>query len=186
VGHSYGAVVALQLALDAPDRVHTLALLEPGTVTSAAAAAFMAQAQPLVQMYEEGDKAGAIDAFCQAVAGPHYRAALDRVLAPGWFEMAVADADTFFQVELPALLTWDLTPALAKRITQPVLSVLGAESAAIDPSVVEAHELLQAWLPRTEVFILPGATHALQMINPAGMAEGLTRFFAAHPISVPA
>jgi pimeloyl-ACP methyl ester carboxylesterase len=30
VGHSYGGIVALQLALDTPGVVHSLALLEPG------------------------------------------------------------------------------------------------------------------------------------------------------------
>ena len=33
VGHSYGGVIALQLALDAPDIVHSLALLEPALLT---------------------------------------------------------------------------------------------------------------------------------------------------------
>jgi pimeloyl-ACP methyl ester carboxylesterase len=183
VGHSYGAVIALQLALDAPERVHTLALLEPATLSSAAAAEFVEQARPLFQMYHAGDKAGAIEGFCQAVAGPRYREAVDRVLAPGWFEQAVADADTFFQIEVPAFLEWDLTQELARGISQPSLSVLGADSAAVDQSVEVAHELLQKWLPRIETFVLPNATHALQMMNPGGMAQGLAEFFHRHPIS---
>jgi pimeloyl-ACP methyl ester carboxylesterase len=33
VGHSYGGAIALQLALDAPGAVHSLALLEPCILT---------------------------------------------------------------------------------------------------------------------------------------------------------
>jgi len=43
-----------------------------------------------------------------------------------------------------------------------------------------------AWLPQAEPFILPGATHALQMQNPRGMAEALAGFFARHPLPVAA
>ena len=40
VGHSYGAVTAVQLALDAPRAVHSLVLLEPPLMTADGAAAF--------------------------------------------------------------------------------------------------------------------------------------------------
>jgi hypothetical protein len=38
------------------------------------------------------------------------------------------------------------------------------------------------WLPQAETFILKGATHGLQIIDPKGMAEGLAGFFARHPL----
>ena len=60
--------------------------------------------------------------------GPGYRTHLDRLI-PGGFEQAVADADTWFAVELPSLQEWRFTQADATRITQPVLAVLGSESA---------------------------------------------------------
>jgi pimeloyl-ACP methyl ester carboxylesterase len=185
-GHSYGGLIALQLALDAPQYVQSLALLEAGTLWCDRPAEATEALQPIVQLYEAGDRAGALEAFGQMVAGPRFREAIDRALAPGWFEQAVADVDTFFQIELPAMVDWRFTPESAMRITQPVLSVLGSESAAVDPWAVEEHELLQAWMPQTEAFVLPGATHALQMMNPAGMAEGLAGFFERHPISISA
>jgi pimeloyl-ACP methyl ester carboxylesterase len=182
VGHSYGGMIALQMALDAPRRVHSLALLEPGVLWSARRDEVLTVLQPIVERYEAADVAGALEVFGIAVAGPRFREALDGVLDPGWFEQAIADADTLFKVELPALLEWGFSPDDAPRITQPVLSVLGAESAAIDPWAPEEHELLQEWMPQTEPFVLEGSTHALQMMNPVGMAEGLARFFARHPI----
>jgi hypothetical protein len=55
-----------------------------------------------VQLCRADDKAGAIDTFLRGVCGPAYRAALGQAL-PGAFDHQVADADTFFGQELPAL-----------------------------------------------------------------------------------
>jgi pimeloyl-ACP methyl ester carboxylesterase len=182
VGHSYGGMIALQMALDAPQRVHSLALLEPGSLLSARPVEGRAMLRPIVELYEKGDGVEALEAFGMAVVGPRFREAIDRVLPAGWFEQAIADVDTFFKVELPALWEWRFSSQDATRINQPVLSVLGDGSGAIDPWAPEEHELLQEWMPQTESFVLKGATHALQMMNPSGAAEGLAAFFARHPI----
>ncbi len=181
VGHSYGGAIALQLALDAPDVVHSLALLEPALLIVPSAPQFLEAMGPVLQMYDADNKTGAVDGFLQAVMGPQYRNVLDRVL-PGAFAQAVADADTFFRIELPALQQWRFTQADAGRITQPVLAVLGADSETLWPGWAEVHQLVQDWLPHTETFVLPGATHALQIMNPWGMAEELASFFARHAL----
>ncbi len=134
-------------------------------------------------MYEAGDMTGAIDGCLRVVFGPGYRDGLDRVL-PGAFAQAVTDADTFFRFEMPALQQWSFTQADANRIKQPVLSVVGSESHTLWKGRAEVHELVQAWWPReAETFVLQGATHRLQLMNPTGMAEGLAGFFARHPIT---
>jgi pimeloyl-ACP methyl ester carboxylesterase len=181
VGHSYGGVIALQLAIEAPDAVHSLALLEPALFMVPSAPQFTEAMGPVLRMYEAGNKTVAVDRFLQTVVGPDYRGVLDRVL-PGAFAQAVADADTFFRIELPALERWSFTPAEAGRITQPVLAVLGADSHTLWEGWVEGHHLVQAWLPQTEAFVLQGATHGLQLIDPRGMAAGLASFFARHPL----
>jgi pimeloyl-ACP methyl ester carboxylesterase len=181
VGHSYGGAIALQLALDVPEVVHSLALLEPALLIVPSAQQFMDAMGPVLEMYEGGNKSEAVDGFLQAVVGPEYRSVLDRML-PGAFAQAVADADTFFQIELPALQQWSFTQADAGRITQPVLAVLGADSHTLWPGWVEVHQLVQTWLPQAEAFELKGATHGLQIIDPAGMADGLASFFARHPL----
>jgi pimeloyl-ACP methyl ester carboxylesterase len=182
VGHSYSGNIALQLALDAPDVVQSIALLEPALFAVPSAPQLMQSFTPAFQMYEAGDKAGAIDGCLRTVFGPGYRDVLDRVV-PGAFAQAVTDADTFFQFEMPALQQWSFTKADAARIEQPVLSVIGSESHTLWIGRREVHELVQAWFPRTEPFVLQGAAHALQIVNPAGMAEGLAGFFARHPIT---
>ncbi|MGF1473055.1 MAG: alpha/beta fold hydrolase [Rubrobacteraceae bacterium] len=183
VGHSYGGPISLQLALDAPEVVHSLALLEPALRRFIPSARqFTEEMGPIVQMYEAGDKRGAVDDFLQRVMGPEYRGVLHRML-PGAFEQAVADADTYFQIEIPALGRWSFTQEDAGRITQPVLAVLGEESRTLSPIPVEIHELVQTWFPQAETFVLAGATHLLQIKNPQGMAAGLAGFLARHPIS---
>jgi len=107
----------------------------------------------------------------------------ERVL-PGALGQALVDVDTFFQVELPALQEWQFTAELAQRMTQPALVVLGETSEAVSPTFREAYALQQAWLPRAEGFVLPGATHMLQAQNPRGMADGLAAFFSRHPLAV--
>ncbi|MFY9608465.1 MAG: alpha/beta hydrolase [Blastocatellia bacterium] len=181
VGHSYGGAIAVQLALDAPEAVHSLALLEPALLIVPSTHQFMEGMAPVFQMYESGNKTGAVDGFLQSVMGPDYRSVLDRVL-PGAFAQAVADADTFFRFELPALQQWSFTQTDAGRITQPVLAVLGADSHTLWAGWLEVHQMVQAWLPQAEGFVLNGATHGLQIVNPKGLAEGLAGFFARHPL----
>jgi pimeloyl-ACP methyl ester carboxylesterase len=178
VGHSSSAVIALQMALDFPDAVHTLALLEPARPVPATEpqAEFVRDfVAPAVLRYREGDAAGAVDSFARGVFGPNYRGALEAGL-PGVFQQAVSDADAFFGQELPALQTWSFTRDDAQHITHPVLTVRGENTASTFP---ERLELLESWLPNVDRFELPGATHLLHLQNPRGLAEALASFFAA-------
>jgi pimeloyl-ACP methyl ester carboxylesterase len=181
VGHSYGGDVALQLALDAPGVAHTLALLEPGLMVGASAQGYRESLARGVERYREAGAAVVVDEFLQA-RWPGYRATLDRVL-PGAFAKAVADAGTWFEREVSGQLGWRFGEAEAQRISQPTLSVLGGESDALWSRFGETHRLLLAWLPHAEGFVLPGATHFMQLEDPRGMAEVLAAFWARHRLS---
>jgi pimeloyl-ACP methyl ester carboxylesterase len=178
VGHSSSAVVALQLALDFPDVVHTLALMEPARPippTKEQEEFIRDFVAPAVERYRAGDKAGAVTTFTGGV----FESPLERRL-PAVFAQAVADADAFFAEELPALQSWSFTQEDASRITQPVLAILGENTA---PTFPERMELLLSWLPNAEEFVLPSATHLLHLEDPKGMADGLAAFFARHPLT---
>jgi pimeloyl-ACP methyl ester carboxylesterase len=184
VGHSSSALLALQLALDFPDTVRTLVLMEPAGPTPATdvQAAFVRDVvRPAVELYRVGDRAAALDTFATGVFGPGYRGSLDQGL-PGGFEQALADADAFFGQELPAVQAWELTPEDARRITQPALAVLGEDT---EPTFPERLELLVSWLPDVELVRLPGATHLLHVQDPRATAEALAEFFARHPATTP-
>jgi pimeloyl-ACP methyl ester carboxylesterase len=186
VGHSSGGNMILQLALEAPELVQTLALLEPALAVPSSPDQPLLSTRPQMtvirQRFDAGDKAGALDGFMQMVAGPAYRPDLERAL-PGAFAQAIADADTFFGQELPALRVWSFTPELARGITQPVLAVMGEKSPEVSPIWPERQRLLLTWLPNARAFVLPGTTHLLHLQDPRGMTEALVAFFGRYPIN---
>jgi pimeloyl-ACP methyl ester carboxylesterase len=135
VGHSSSATIALQVALDFPDATHTVVSMEaarPIPSTELQAEFIRTYIQPAMQCYRAGDRAGAVDTFFRGVFGEGYGPSLEEGL-PGAFDQAVAEADAFFGQELPALQQWEFTEHDARRITQPVLLVLGAKSTPTFP-----------------------------------------------------
>src|SRR5688500_7163122 len=68
-GHSSGAAVAAQLALDNPDLVHSVALLELSLLSVPAGAAFFEQVGPAFEAYASGDAETALAKFMTVVSG---------------------------------------------------------------------------------------------------------------------
>jgi pimeloyl-ACP methyl ester carboxylesterase len=176
-GHSSSACIALQLALDFPDAIQSLALLETALL-AVPSGPFAGEA---LGRYGAGDRAGATDVWMRGVCGADYRAALDMAI-PGAFDQAVVDADTFFGQELPSVRQWVFGEQEAKRVRQPALAVLGEKSKDVSPAFEQRHELLLDWLPHVEPFVLPGATHLLHVQNPERMAQEIASFVMRHPI----
>ena len=177
-GHFFGGLIALQLALDAPGLVHSLALLEPPlTTVPSANVSFERNVFPMMSAYRAGDKRKAVQLFAAGVFGPEWHTILEQAV-PGSVEQAEREIDTFMR-ELAAFQDWQLGPKEAAAITQPVLSVLG--TATEDPLPQEVRALLHALLPQTEDCDVP-TTHLLQMQDPQGVAQGLARFFSRHPM----
>lgn len=177
VGHSVGGVIALQLAVDAPNLVHSLALLEPSlpmvpTGNERLESLFV----PVMNSYRSGNKQGAVEMFFDFVFGPNWKSIIEQI-TPGAVEQAVRDADVTVQ-ELPAIQAWQFGPKDIAVIHQPVLSVLGTQSS---PFMKKGRELIHSWFPQAEDFDEP-TTHLLQMKDPQGVAHGLAEFFSRHPI----
>ncbi|HWL49888.1 MAG TPA: alpha/beta hydrolase [Acidimicrobiia bacterium] len=178
VGHSYGALVALQAAIDTPDRVGSVSLLEPAARGISSSEQVRAALTPVIAAHQSGDTAAAVDGFLRHVCGDRYREDLDRVL-PNAFSEALAEADLFFQAEMPAVQTWSFGPTEAERVTQPVLNVLGASTVS---RFAEGAELIQSWFPHAERLSIPDSGHLMLVQNPRAVAQGLTDFFSRHPI----
>ncbi len=179
VGHSYGALVALQVAMDQPERVGSVALLEPAARGISSSAQVIAALQPVFAAYQSGDTATAVDGFLRHVCGDGYRANLERAI-PGAFQEALDEADLFFQAEMPAVQHWTFGPEDADRVTQPVLNVVGTESV---PRFVDGAALVQSWFPHAERLSVPDAGHLLMVQNPTAVAHGLTNFVRRHRIA---
>lgn len=175
VGHSYGGIIALQLAADRPDVVRTLALLEPAALFLVPAVeALMASHAPIVEAYQRGERRAAVVGFHQGFWGSEAESMLES-LVPGSIAQATADADTFFQVEIPAQQAWNFTPEQAARIVVPVLFVMGEQTW---PIFGEVHALVHRWLPETRDVVIPGATHVFHVEHPGATARALAAFLA--------
>jgi pimeloyl-ACP methyl ester carboxylesterase len=181
-GHSSGAAVAAQLALDHPERVHSLALLELSLFSLPAGPAFLEAAAPVFETYASGDHERALATFLSVVSGLDWPAcqALLAQRVPDAVGNALADADTFFGVELPALAAWRFERERAAAIDQPVLSLTGAET---EPLWSEIADFLRSSLPRVEDRTIEGVGHLLHIQRPEPVARELARFLARHPIA---
>ncbi len=181
-GHSSGAAVAAQLALDHPEYVHTLVLLEPSLISVPSLEAFFAQVEPALEGYASGDHAGALAIFMSAVSGLEWtkaRAILEERV-PGAMEQAVRDADTFFGIELPAMTDWTFGAEQAARLDGPVLSVVGSET---QPVWVEVAEFLRSELPQVDECTIDGVGHLLQIQRPEPVAQAMAEFLGRYPMS---
>lgn len=179
VGHSFGGLVALQLAADHPTTVGSLVLMEAALRIPAGGAASQDLTQRMIhglQRYREGDRQGGLD---EAIFMPDYRQVLGHVL-PGSWAQAMRDADTFFDNDFLGVQGWPFGQAEARRITAPVLWVVGSET---HPAFFEMEQLLHAWFPHLETARVPGVNHLLHLQQPRPVAETLATFFAQHPLS---
>ena len=183
VGHSLGGTVAVQVALTAPTRVASLALLEPTLVFAASPASQAIFANAIgaaYACYGAGDVDGAVDAWLTIPFGPGYREIMERNL-PGSTKGMAEAATAVFESETPALQMWQVGPEAIQRITQPILSVYHT-----DPNLgffEEGHQALVKMLPQTESYRVPDVTHMLQLQDAAAVAKSLAAFLVRHPIT---
>jgi pimeloyl-ACP methyl ester carboxylesterase len=182
VGHSSGGPIGLQLALDCPDRVHTLVMLEPSLLNLPGAQGLFAKAGPAMEAYGAGDHRTAVESFLSVVSGLERDTCRDVIEdhVPGGVAQAIKDADTFFGVELPALIAWKFGAEEAAVIHQPILSVRGTKT---EPLWVEVADRLHSWFPQVEDLTVAGVGHLLQMQNPEPVALGVAAFLARHPMN---
>jgi pimeloyl-ACP methyl ester carboxylesterase len=181
-GHSSGAAVAAQLALDRPEIVHALILMELSLLSVPSGERFLEQAGPAFEAYASGDHDRALAMFMTVVSGldwPTCRALLeDRT--PGAVAQAVEDADTFFGIELPALTEWEFGPRQAAAIDQPVLSILGSQT---QPLWVEVADFLRSAIPQVEEITIDGVGHLLHAQRPEPVARGMAEFLQRNAIA---
>jgi pimeloyl-ACP methyl ester carboxylesterase len=181
-GHSSGAAVAAQLALDHPDTVATLTLLELSLLSVPSGEAFLEQTRPAVEAYGNGDHEEALAIFMAVVSGGDWatcRAVLDERL-PGAVAQAIKDADTFFGAELPGLAEWAFGSEQAAGIPCPVLSVRGSDTR---PLWVEVAGFLRSSIPRVEDCTIDGVGHLLHIQRPQPVARAMAEFQGRNPLA---
>lgn len=172
VGLSFSGAIALQLAADAADLVHSLILIEPPPVLTPSSAEFRAANDRLLASRRDHGYQAALDEFLTMVIGPGWQEVVDELL-PGSVAQMRQDAGTFFDVDLPALLAWQFTSDEAARIGCPVLYVGGTDSGSW---FAEVRELLLDWLPHIEDVVIEGADHSLALTHAPQIADAVSTF----------
>jgi len=91
VGHSSGAVIAMALAMNSPDRVQSLVLLEPPMIMVPAAEELFETIGKATLYHEAGDSAAGFDTFLTRLTGPEWQK-LKADQVPGAEDQAIAGA----------------------------------------------------------------------------------------------
>ncbi len=183
VGHSEGAMIALVLAASSPDRVRSLALLEPLPSSSWLAASDFADLlgilgpafEAMVGRYRAGDIAGAYQSLFEPT-GLDWRAAAEAAGA-GVVDQGIRDAATFVEGEASELIEWSFGVEQAATIHSPVLSWASASQNPINPAV---RAFLCELFPHREEVILEGGDHFSVTTDPTAVAEPLADFVSRH------
>ena len=178
VGYSYSGAVGLQLAADAAEHVQTLTLIEPPPVHVPSSAEFRAANARLQEVRRARGPGTALEEFLALVVGPDWRTEVEQRL-PGAAEQMQRDTTTFFDTDLPALLSWRFDANDARRINSPILQISGSDSG---PWFAEVRDLLLSWLPQTEDVLLTGADHSLALTHTPQVAEAIANFLGRHAI----
>jgi pimeloyl-ACP methyl ester carboxylesterase len=178
VAHSVGGAYALQLALDAPNAVKSLTLLEPVIMTEEFAEFAQHHIIPAGSSYIQGDKRSAVDQFSRAVTqGIDYPELFERTLSEEWFERAIEDSDTAFGIDSPAFGAWTFGPEKARQIHVPVLMVLGEQTV---PAWKSIHEQMLSQLPNVSEARVSGANHFMCLSKPEETADAISSFIREH------
>lgn len=188
VGHSSGALIALQLATDHYDLVHSLVLIEPAACGPFQAPAFTEVAAnfvgPAMGAFAGGDLPTAFDSFMRGVCGEQHREVIESSLGEVGYKQAIRESRFFFKDEVPAAMQWQFGIAEAARVRQPVLVLEGEKGREYGLLSQQITELVCSLLPQAEVTLIPDTNHMLPLQDPNGLGDAITVFANRHPIQI--
>ena len=186
IGHSYGALTALFLAVRHPEMVRALVLAEPPAVSLLAdlhgnegergKAMFddiqQRMVKPMRQAYQKGDREDGIRTFMAYVFNdPH-----------AWDNMSQSSRDHTLQDarEWDVMMTSGtlfpvIPPQAVQRISAPVLILMGAKSY---PFLGVIGQELAHLLPRSHTIIFPDAGHQMWLQDPETCRNDVEKFLA--------
>lgn len=171
IGHSFGATVALRLALEQPQDILSLTLIEPVLFAAArdpepeAFDSYLTAVQPFHDALTKGDLVTAVQEFTATWGG-----------GAAWDDLPKRAQDTLVRQipmigESNGVLIQDsaqlLSPGRLEAVRCPVLLIRGAQS----PDIMEAvHSALAARLPLSRTEVVAEAGHMLPISHPGEVA----------------
>jgi pimeloyl-ACP methyl ester carboxylesterase len=188
VGHSSGALIALQAAADRPQLIHSLTLIEPAPCGPFQAPAFSEIAErfigPAMGTLAIGNMQGAFDSFMTGVCGDQHREVIEHSLGRAGYEQAVRESEFFLRDEVTAALAWQFGLAEASRIQQPVLVLEGGDGRNHGLLSQQVTESAVRLFSQAEVQLMPGTNHMLPLQQPDALGRAVANFARQHPVSI--
>ena len=185
VGHSSGALIAFQMAVDRPRLVHSLTLIEPAACGPFQVPAFAELGErfvgPAMGAFAAGDLQGAFDTFMRGVCGDRSRDIIEQSLGREGYEQAVRESSFFFRDEVPACLKWQ-PGSTEVPIRQPVLILEGADGRKAGLLSQQVTEVAMTLLPQAEVALIADTNHMLPLQDPDALGKAVARFVRRHAI----
>ncbi|MBR9764374.1 MAG: alpha/beta hydrolase [Rhodobacteraceae bacterium] len=179
LGHSFGATVALRLAVDRPGLVRSLALYEPVFFTPAfrmfagLEARHDAELAPYQSAWKAGDRESAARAFMATWGdGRPWEALPEGQRAAFTSRIHLIDAIRDTNYGDPAGM---LSEGKLAALSCPVLLMDGAESPVY---VARINDVLQAEMPFARREVLPGAAHMGVLTHPDQVAARIAAFLS--------
>jgi len=178
VGHSYGAAVALMMALARPERIRALALYEP-TLFALLEEEAPGQAAADGIRWAASDAAAAIERHDPAAAAERF---IDYWMGPGTWRRTPAARREAIAASMRNVAGWaralfsEPTPLAAFRaLDVPVLCMVGAQSPASSRGVTR---LLAGVLPNVSVAEFDALGHMGPVTHPDIVNEAVAAFLA--------
>ncbi|MFW2545319.1 alpha/beta fold hydrolase [Primorskyibacter sp. 2E107] len=173
VGHSFGATVALRLALEAPERIASLSLIEPVFFAAAKGkpgfAEHRAREEAFFDVYATGDLRAAARSFNRIWGGgtawDKFPEAVKDNMAEGM--PFVAGTEQSLWQDIHAMLV----PGRLEALDCPVTLIRGEMTV---PIIEQVHAGLMARLPAARDVVVPGAGHMLVLTHPEDVAEAIS------------
>ena len=175
IGHSFGAIVALRLAVEHPELVRSLTLVEPVFFAAAKSEApealenHLCEAGPYLEALARGDKAHAARLFNRlwgdGTAWQDFPSAARQYMTDR-IDLVAAQAAAIFDDRAGLL-----NPGTLEKLTIPTLLVRGGKS----PSIIETiHSALLKRMPNAHDTTIGDASHMLVMSH----AEALSHVYS--------
>lgn len=177
IGHSYGATVALRMAVLQPAVVRSLVLIEP---------VFFAAAYSGLPVLD-AERDASLPGFADAISLGDNHAAAEIFLSEWgggvqWSEVSASDRDRLAQqmslivASGPALhedVGGMLAPGVLESLSLPVLLIEGSQSPAV---IANINEALSARIPNTQRAIIAGASHMAPITHSRQVSAEILRF----------
>lgn len=189
IGHSYGGLVALKLALNNPSRVASLTLYEPACFflltahdpESPGSREIKAVRDATIHLVEAGDYEAAAQHFVEYWAGsgawPNIRETARRTIVNSMGNVKFGWLPTFDQ---------SFPVAQISALVMPTLLLTGSHSTIAARGV---HRILRGLLPGAEIVEFSGAGHMGPVTHPEQVNQTIAAFLArveeASPVLVP-